>query len=90
MVPLNYYFHAFLDLCQHGVWIASKLGFGNVERSHVYDDTSLEGMVGLTELESVTSCASRYELHKWYLFLLPYFTAENRVRLGASAPGGLT
>ena len=47
MVPLHDNFHAFLDLCQHGVWIASELGFANVERSHVYDDTNLGGMVGL-------------------------------------------
>jgi len=47
MVPLNDYFHAFLDLCQHGVWIASEIGFANMERSHAYDDTALGCLVGL-------------------------------------------
>ena len=59
MVPLHDYIHAFLDLRQYRVRIACEFSFAYVERSHIYDDTSLgKGVVGLTELESVTSCVS--------------------------------
>ena len=47
MFPLNDNFDTFLDLCQHRVWIASELGFANVEQSHIYDDTSLGKSVRL-------------------------------------------
>ena len=59
MVSLNDYFHTLLDLCQHGVRIASELRFANVERSRIYDDMSLEGMVGPPRLELETSTVLR-------------------------------
>ena len=42
MVPLDDHLHAFLDLRQHGVRIASEFSVANVERSHIHDDTSLK------------------------------------------------
>ena len=58
MISLYDDLDAFLNLCQHGIGIAGEFGFANVERSHNNDHTTVEGVVGLTELESVTSCVS--------------------------------
>ena len=47
MIPLHDYFYTFLDLCQHGVSIASEFGFANVEGSHIHDDTTAGRSGGL-------------------------------------------
>jgi hypothetical protein len=38
MVPLDDHLHAFFDLGQHRVGIASEFGFADVERPHIHDD----------------------------------------------------
>jgi len=54
MVSLHHYFHAFLDLGQHGVRIASEFGFADMERCHM--------MVGPCRPERQTSTVSGWEM----------------------------
>ena len=58
MVPLHDDLHAVFDSCQYRLWIAGEIDVANVECSPIHDRIFFEGVVGLTELESVTSCVS--------------------------------
>jgi hypothetical protein len=66
MVPLHDDLDARFHLRQDGIRITREIGVADVKRSHIHDDTALEGasrrelkMVGPCRLELQTSTVSR-------------------------------
>ncbi len=41
MIPLNYHFHAFANIFQHGVEVIGDLAVGHMNRSHTFDHSGL-------------------------------------------------